>query len=194
MGNVLDDQKQHDVRALGRLGWTLSRIADATGVQRVTAGEPRGFPSGGAAALPPLDLVATLVSDELQRREDRLLARRQKQAGFRDLDCGLDSFDFDFNKKMNRALVFALATGRFIPLCEDVLLLGPPGAGKSHLAQALGRAAIQQGYRVIYHEAHTFLQEIAEATIDGSRKTLLADLAKLPLLIIDDLRTEAAAK
>ncbi len=140
-----------------------------------------------AERLPPLDLVATLVSDELQRREDRLLARRHKQAGFRDLDRGLDSFDFDFNKKMNRALVFDLATGRFIQQREDVLLLGPPGTGKSHLAQALGRAAIQQGYRVIYREAHTLLEEIAEATIDGSRKTLLADLATVPLLIIDDL-------
>src|SRR5215212_11258231 len=54
--------------------------------------------------LPPLDLVATLVTDELQRREDRHLARRHKLAGFRDADRALDGFDFDFNKKMNRVL------------------------------------------------------------------------------------------
>lgn len=74
----------------------------------------------------PLDLVAALVSDELHRRQDRLLARRHKQARFRDPDRALDSFDFAFNKKIDRALVYELATARFIAQREDVLLLGPP--------------------------------------------------------------------
>ena len=60
----------------------------------------------------PLDLVAVLVTDELQRRQDRLLARRHKQARFRDPDRALDGFDFAFNKKIDRALVFELATRR----------------------------------------------------------------------------------
>jgi DNA replication protein DnaC len=137
--------------------------------------------------LAPLDLVATLVSDELQRRQDRLFARRHAQARFRDADRSLDSFDFTFNKKLDRALVFELATARFIQQREDILFLGPPGTGKSHLAQALGRAAIQQGYRVIYREAHTLLEEIAEASVVGTRKDLLADLATVSLLIVDDL-------
>src|SRR6202049_1807244 len=140
-----------------------------------------------AERLPPLHLVATLVSDELQRREDRLVARRQKQAAFRDPDRSLENFDFDFNKKMNRVLIFDLATSRFIQQREDALFLGPPGTGKSHLAQAIGHAAIQQGYRVTYREAHTLLEEMADASIDGTRKLLLADLATVPLLIIDDL-------
>jgi len=140
-----------------------------------------------AERLPPLDLIATLVSDELRRREDRLLARRQKLASFRDPDRSLEHFDFDFNKKMNRALIFDLATARFVQQREDALFLGPPGTGKSHLAQAIGRAAIQQGYRVTYREAHTLLEEIAEAAVDGTRKTLLTDLGTVPLLIIDDL-------
>ena len=63
----------------------------------------------------------------------------------------------------------------------------PARTGKSHLAQAIGRAAIQQGYRVTYREAHTLLEEIAEAAVDGTRKALVADLATVPLLIIDDL-------
>ena len=132
-------------------------------------------------------LVATLVSDELQRRQDRLFARRHAQARFRDADRSLDRFDFTFNKKLDRALVFDLATDRFIQQREDVLFLGPPGTGKSHLAQALGRAAIQQGYRVIYREAHTLLEEITDAALAGTRKDLLADLATVPLLIVDDL-------
>jgi DNA replication protein DnaC len=135
----------------------------------------------------PIDLVSALVSDELRRRQDRLLERRHKLARFRDADRSLDTFDFDFNKKMNRALVYELATARFIAQREDVLLLGPPGTGKSHLAQAIGRAAIQQGYRVIYREAHTLLEELAEATLAGMRKDYVAELATVPLLVIDDL-------
>ena len=61
---------------------------------------------------------------------------------------------------MNRALIFDLATARFVQQREDALFLGPPGTGKSHLAHAIGRAAIQQGYRVTYREAHTLLEGI----------------------------------
>ncbi len=61
------------------------------------------------------------------------------------------------------------------------------GTGKSHLAQAIGRAAIQQGYRVIYREAHTLLEELAEATLADTRKDYLTELTRVPLLIIDDL-------
>jgi len=136
--------------------------------------------------LVPLDLVGTLVSDELQRRQDRLFTRRHTQARFRDPDRSLDGFDFDFNKKMNRALIHELATARFVGQREDALFLGPPGTGKSHLAQAIGRAAIQQGYRVVYREAHALMEDIADATLDGTRKIVLADLATVPLLIIDD--------
>lgn len=137
--------------------------------------------------LVPLDLVATLVGDELQRRQDRLFARRHQQARFRDPERSLDRFDFEFNKKMNRALIYDLATARFVGQREDALFLGPPGTGKSHLAQAIGRAAIQQGYRVVYREAHALMEDIADATLDGTRKVVLADLATVPLLIIDDL-------
>jgi DNA replication protein DnaC len=140
-----------------------------------------------AEKLAPIDLVSALVADELGRRQDRLLDRRHKLARFRDADRSLDTFDFDFNKKMNRALVYELATARFISQREDVLFLGPPGTGKSHLAQAIGRAAIQQGYRVIYREAHTLLEELAEATLAGTRKATLTELATVPLLIVDDL-------
>jgi DNA replication protein DnaC len=135
----------------------------------------------------PLDIVSALVSDELLRRQDRLFERRTKLARFRDPDRSLASFDFDFNKKMNRALVYELATAGFVGQREDALFLGPPGTGKSRLAQAIGRAAIQQGYRVVYREAHALIEEIADATISGTRQDYLADLASASLLIVDDL-------
>ena len=140
-----------------------------------------------AEAMAPIDLLSCLVSDELTRRSERLLERRRKQAQFRDSQKTLDNFDFNFNKKMNRSLIFDLAAGAFIARHEDALFLGPPGTGKSHLAQAIGHAAIQQGYRVLYRETHTLLDELAEASIDGTRKECLKFLETVPLLIIDDL-------
>ena len=146
-----------------------------------------GLLQAQAQSMTPIDLVSCLISDELSRRTNRLLERRQKQAQFRDPQKTLENFDFNFNKKLNRSLVFDLATAGFIAKHEDGLFLGPPGTGKSHLAQAIGLAAIQQGYRVLYRETHTLLDEIAEATIDGSRKQHMELLATVPLLIIDDL-------
>jgi len=135
----------------------------------------------------PIDLVSALVQDELERRQDRLLARRIQQTRFRDVGKTLNGFDFAFNSKIDRALVFELATGRFLARAEDVLLLGPPGTGKSHLAQAIGFAVIHQGHRVAYREAHTLLEELADATLDGRRKEYIQEMASVPLLLLDDL-------
>ena len=141
-----------------------------------------------AEQLAPIDFVSALVSDELVRRGDRLLERRIKQAGFRDHDKTLDAFDFDFNKKMDRQLVFELATGRFVTQREDALFLGPPGTGKSHIAQAIGHAAIQQGHRVLYREAHVLLEELAESRDRrASARSTMELLSTVPLLVIDDL-------
>jgi DNA replication protein DnaC len=140
-----------------------------------------------AERMAPIDLLSTLVQDELTRRADRLLDRRRKQAAFRDPEKRLENFDFDFNKKMPRHLVYELATGRFIADREDALFLGPPGSGKSHLAQAVGQAAIQQGYKVLYREAYLLLEELADATLDETRKDYIETVTTVPLLIVDDL-------
>src|SRR5688572_2891702 len=139
-----------------------------------------------AEPMAPIDLISCLISDELTRRSDRLLERRRKQAGFRDANRTLDNFDFTFNAKMNRSLVFDLATCRFIEKREDGLFLGPGGTGKSHLVQAIGQAAILQGHRVLYRETHVLLDELADAAADGTRKQFMTELALVPLLIIDD--------
>ena len=117
----------------------------------------------------PIDLISILVSDEHACRSKRLLERRHKQEQFRDPNKLLDNFDFQFNPKMNRSLVFDLATANWVGKREDALFLGPPGSGKSHCAQAIAHAVIQQGYRVLYREAHRLLEDLADATLDGKR-------------------------
>jgi DNA replication protein DnaC len=84
-----------------------------------------------AEPMVPVDFLACLISDELGTRSDRLLERRRKQARFRSPHCTRDNFDFTFNPKMNRSLVFDLATGGFIAKHEDALFLGPVGMGKN---------------------------------------------------------------
>lgn len=93
---------------------------------------------------------------------------------------------FAFNPKMNRSLVFDLATAGFVAKREDALFLGPGGTGKSHLAQAIGQAVILQGYRVLYRETHVLLDELSDADAEGTRKEYMESLATVPLLIIDD--------
>jgi len=137
--------------------------------------------------MPPLDFLSTLVHDELTKRQDRLIERRIKKAGFRDHGKTLDNFDFIFNPKMDRKLIFELASGRFVTQHEDGLFLGPPGTGKSHLAQAVGHAVILQGFEILYKEAHMLAEELADATLASTRKAYLKNITAAPLLIIDDL-------
>jgi DNA replication protein DnaC len=138
-----------------------------------------------AESLGPLDFLSLLVHDELQRRRDRLLERRIKAAGFRDRRT-LDSFDWKFNT-LDRALIFELAHGRFIEQHEDVLLLGNAGVGKSHIAQAIGMAAIHAGFCVLYREAHVLFEDMLLAHATGKRADAIATYSEVPLLIVDDL-------
>lgn len=138
-----------------------------------------------AETLGPLDFIGLLVHDELQRRRDRLIERRVKAAGFRDAKT-LDTFDWKFNT-LDRALIFDLASARFIEQREDILLLGNAGVGKSHIAQGIGMAAIHSGFRVLYREAHVLFEQLVLAGATGERALTIATFCEIPLLIIDDL-------
>jgi len=132
-----------------------------------------------------VEFLALLLQDEVERRAQHALRLRLRRAAF-DPSKTLESFDFGFNPKLNKAQVFDLATCAFIGKREDALFLGPGGTGKSHLAQAIGQAAIQQGYRVMYRETHVLLDNLAEAVAEGVRQQFMESVASVPLLIIDD--------
>ena len=138
-------------------------------------------------AMAPIDLISCLVSDELARRGERLLERRRKQAEFRDPQRTLDNFDFDFNKKINRSLVFDLATGAFIGRHEDGLFLGPPGTGKSHLAVALAVAACRQRKRVRFTTAAEMVTEMIEAQSQLQLTRVRNRWMRYELVVVDEL-------
>jgi DNA replication protein DnaC len=132
------------------------------------------------------EFLELLVEDELAIRRDRLLARRLKQAGIVEVKT-LEGYDWSFNPKVPRALIADLATARFVREHGGVLLIGPPGTGKSHIAAALTVAAIQAGHTALYRSAFDLVQDMAEAEATGTRKEIITHLCKVDLLVLEDL-------
>ena len=117
-------------------------------------------------------------------RSDRLLQRRLKAAGFRDLKT-LDDFDWSFNPSIKKKQIFDLATCRFLRERRDLLWLGPPGIGKSHLVQALGYQAVKAGFLVLYRSIFDVVRDFLHDEALGSEDKVLAKYLKPDLLIID---------
>ena len=138
-----------------------------------------------SAELPHLDFLELLVEDELTRRADRLFARRLKSAGIVQVKEFSD-FDWTFNPKIPKAKMIELATARFVPEHRNVLLIGPPGIGKSFAAVAIAVGAIRAGYRVLIRSAFDLAQDFAEAEATGERRELVQTLIRVELLILED--------
>lgn len=132
-----------------------------------------------------LEFLRSLAEDELLLREQRSYERRLKKAEFKGQKT-LENFDFSFNPGINQAMVRDLATCRFIAEKYPVLIMGPCGTGKSHLAQAIGRCAIQKGYDVICTTIQRISDELRGARAINRYTAKLKAWAKIPLLIIDD--------
>ena len=135
--------------------------------------------------LPPLQFLELLLQDELNVRAQRRLERRKKAANFRDLKP-LEEFDWSFNPSIKRSQIFDLATGQFIRQHRDVLLLGPPGVGKSFLAQALGHAALRAGFIVLYCSVFDLVRELQADQSPAEAQRTLTRYLKCDLLCIDD--------
>jgi DNA replication protein DnaC len=137
------------------------------------------------AKLAYTEFLALLISDEVARREQKKFSSRLRRAQFRTTKT-LDQFDFERLPSLNRALVHDLATGRYLHEKAPVLIVGPCGTGKSHLAQALGHCAVRQGVDVVFTTCAALTQSLNAARAMGSYERKLASLARVPLLIIDD--------
>ena len=138
------------------------------------------------AQLSHAEFLELILADELIIRHERLMARRTKAAGFRDLKT-LEDFDWRFNPSIKRKAIFDLAAGHFIRERKDVLFIGPPGIGKSHLAQAIGYEAIKAGFVVLYRSIFDLVRDFLRDEALGGEERILAKYLKPDLLIVDDI-------
>ncbi len=131
------------------------------------------------------EFLSLLLQDETLGRDNRKLQARIKRACLRG-DKTLENFNFDFNPKINRAQIQELSSCRFITEKSPVLIVGPTGTGKSHIAQALAHCAIQQCIDVLWLSQSKLFNELQAAKAAGRYEKKFSEFAKVTLLIIDD--------
>ena len=136
--------------------------------------------------LPYHQFLEIVFQDEINVCQQRTIARRRKAADFREIRS-LDNFDFAFNTSIDRARIYELAACHFIRQQRDVLLVGPPGVGKSHLAQAIGIEAIKAGFLVLYRSVFDLVRELSAEETQAGESRLLGKYLKPDLLLIDDM-------
>ena len=147
---------------------------------------PLRLEQAAASRLTHAEFLELILQDELAVRGDRQTQRRTKAAAFREVKT-LDQFDFSFNPSINRQQVYELGTCSFIREAKDVLWLGPPGVGKSFLAQALGYQAIKSGFLVYYRSVFDVVRDFMQDEAFGGQDKVLAKYLKPDLLVIDDM-------
>ena len=139
-----------------------------------------------ANRLPYAQFLGLILQDELNVREQSMIARRNKSANFRERRS-LENFDFNFNPGVSRATIYELAACHFIRERRDVLFIGPPGVGKSHLAQAIGYEAVKAGYSVLYRSVFDLVRDLLDEQTQAGESRLLKRYIKPDLLVIDDM-------
>jgi DNA replication protein DnaC len=132
-----------------------------------------------------IEFLSRLLEDEVARREHKQLTLRVRRATINTAKT-LEAFDFNFNPTLNRQRVLDLASGEYVRAYRNVLLCGPTGVGKSHLAQGLAHEACVQGFHVLFVQAHKMLQHINGGRADDSRDRRLQTYLRPDLLVLDD--------
>lgn len=131
------------------------------------------------------DFLERLLEDEVERRNQKQLALRLRRSTLNTTKT-LETFDFTFNPGLNRQLIYDLATGQFIHDKRNVLICGPTGVGKSHLAQALAHEACRRGFDVLFTDAYKLLRTLNAGRADNSYDRRLLTYTRADLLVIDD--------
>ena len=132
------------------------------------------------------EFLYRVMTDELERRDGKQLDGRLRRAAFEHHKT-IEDFDFVFNPSIPKSKVIDLATCGFVERHENVLLIGPTGTGKSHIAQALGHRACRAGHTVLYIAAQDLLKQLRAARADGTLDRKMLRFTTPALLIVDDL-------
>jgi DNA replication protein DnaC len=132
------------------------------------------------------EFLELVLADELAVREERQIARGLKAAGFREPKT-MEDFDWDFNRSIKKKPIFELAAGGFVRQHRDVLLAGPPGVGKSHLAQAIGRKLVHAGVTVLYRSIFDAVRDFLHDEAFEGHDKIMNRYLKPDLLILDDM-------
>ena len=132
------------------------------------------------------EFLELIFEDEMVVRSDRQIERRTKAAAFRDQKC-LDDFDFDFNKSVKRKQIYDLAAGDFVRKHHDAIFVGPPGVGKSHIVQSIGRQLIRDGYTVYYRSIFDCVRDFLHDEAFEGHDRILNRYLKPDVLILDDM-------
>lgn len=132
------------------------------------------------------EFLELILGDELVVRRDRQISRWTKAAAFRD-QKSLEEFDFDFNTSVKRKQIFDLAAGDFVRKHRDAILVGPPGVGKSHLVQSIGRQLIRDGFTVYYRSIFDSVRDFLHDEAFEGHERVLNRYLKPDLLILDDM-------
>lgn len=131
-----------------------------------------------------------LLTDEIERRDNKQLILRLAKSRL-DQNKTIETFDFTFNSKIQMPFIRELSLCAFIERKENIFILGPSGVGKSHLAQALGHEACRRGHDTLFYCTYQLFEWIYAGRGDGSHKKRLAQVIKMPLLILDDFALQA---
>ena len=133
-----------------------------------------------------IEILDYLMDQELRSKEVRSLALRKRKAGF-PMEKRLDDFDFGFQPSLDKAVINEIASLKFIHNAENVVLLGPPGVGKTHLAIALGIEAVRAGFRVQFANASALIERLAKADREKRLEEMIRELSRFQLIIIDEM-------
>jgi DNA replication protein DnaC len=132
------------------------------------------------------EFLELILQDEMNLRHQKRIELRTRAAEFKSLKT-LEDFDWRFNESISRKEIYDLAAGQFIRAGTDVLFIGPPGVGKTHLAQAIGHEAIKQGFTVRYRSIFDLVADFLSEEALQQRDRILRQYLKPDLLIIDDM-------
>ena len=155
----------------------LSGMAETLGVRLQEAAANR---------LDHAEFLELVLADEMAIRQERLIARGLKAAGFREPKT-LEDFHWDFNRSIKKKQIYDLAAGGFVRQHCDVLLAGPPGVGKSHLAQAIGRQLVHVGLTVLYRSIFDAVRDFLHDEAFEGHDRIMTKYLKPDLLILDDM-------